>query len=190
MFLTYGLEHCLYLLVWVETCLVHKVVQPVIIEQSLGFRKSWLNRVEGRRIAHIIDCCHIELIINGLDCRRPMNRQHVHENCQRLFSWPFTKFFEVVYEVVRINSLRVNLSKLISSFLWHGSYHWTITSVDILLINSQIRVLGWPLTQLDRKFREIDFIKVDEASSLFFGLLNLLNNTLACLNIVLASTSW
>ena len=119
-----------------------------------------------------------------------MNRQHVHENGQRLLAWPSTKFFEVVYEVIRINSLRVNLIKLISSFFWHGSYFWTITSVDILLINSQIRVLSWPVTQLDRKFREIDLIKVDEASSLLFGLFKLLKNTLACLNIVLAGINW
>jgi len=119
-----------------------------------------------------------------------MNSQLVHENGKRLLSWLFTKFFEVVYEVVSINSLWMNLSKLVSSFLWHGSYHWTITSVDILLINSQIRVLGWPLTQLDSKLREIDLIKVDQASSLFFGLIYLLNNILAYLNIVLTSGIW
>jgi len=188
--LTYVLEHCLYFLVCVETFLVHKAVQPVLIEQSFCFRKRRLNRVESRRVSYIIDCFHIELIINGLDCLRSMNRQHVHENCQRLIAWPFTKFFEVVYEVVRINSLRVNLSKFIASFLWHGCYHWTITSVDILLINSQIRVLGCPLTRLDWKLREIDLIKVDETSSLFFGLIKLLKNILACLNIILASAEW
>ena len=63
------LERCLYLLVCVETCLVHQVVQPLIIEQALRFGECAFHGVKSRRVSHVEDCFHVELSVNGLDFR-------------------------------------------------------------------------------------------------------------------------
>ena len=182
--LTDLLERCLDLLVCVESCLVHQVVQPSLIKKPFCFAEWRLDRIVLRRISNIKYSFHVEFFVPWLDFLRLMNRKLIHKKGQRLLTWPFTKLFEVGYEIVRINGLWMNLSIFVASFLWHASYHWAIACVDVLLINGEIGVLGWPLTRLDRKFGEIDLIKVDEASSLLLGLLNLIKDIFAVLYIV------
>ena len=47
------LEYSLDLPVKVESSLVHKVVQPLVIEQPLHFREHCLYRVELRAVRHV-----------------------------------------------------------------------------------------------------------------------------------------
>ena len=68
----------------VESSLVHKVVQPLVIEQSLDFREHSFNCIEFRTVPDIEHSRDLQLLVVRLHVFRLVNRGIIHEQRKRL----------------------------------------------------------------------------------------------------------
>ena len=71
----------------------------------------------------------------------------------------------------------------------YGHDHTTVPRVDLLLVYSQIRVLGAPVSALDGQFGEVDFVKIYDSPAFAYGLSQFLKLCSAVLGVVGSETS-
>ena len=94
----------------IESSLVHKVVQPLVIEQSLDFREHCFNCIEFRTVADIEQSHDMQLLVVRLHIFRLVNRGIIHEQRKRLPTHSLRKTMKVVYEVFGIAGRFLNLN--------------------------------------------------------------------------------
>ena len=68
----------------VESCLVHKVIQPLVVEQSLDFGENCFNGIEFWTVPYIKHSGDLQLLVVRLHVFRLVNRGIIHEQCKRL----------------------------------------------------------------------------------------------------------
>ena len=169
------LERRLNFFVWIESNLVHKVVQSLIIEQAFYFGEHCLDWIEFWTVSDIPDRFHVQLRPPLFNTRLFVNTRIVHEKWNRFLPHLSAKLFEIVSEVFSLTCIVMDHDESNPVFFRHTSHNWTESNVNIFLIDSQVAVFLWPLTKFDWSFRKQDFIDIDDQSFFLFGLINIFN---------------
>ena len=137
-------ERVLYFSLNMEHLLVHEAVQPLMAVQSLYLREHCLDRVELWAVSHVEHGSDVQLYIVLFYLRCFVNRCTIKEQSKRLPVHLLRKQVNEVREVSTITRLFLHL-KMEHSFLSDCSYHVSIVSAHILLVDTEVGVLAGPL---------------------------------------------
>jgi hypothetical protein len=100
-----------------------------------------------------------------------MDTELIHEECKWLVSIFLPQLLQIWDECVSFDGRSVDLDELHTTLSWHGSYHWPISRVDVLLVDVLVVMLYRPVFWLDTQLGEINFVQEYQLAVLRSGTL-------------------
>ena len=157
-------KRCFDCLIGVETYFVDQTIQPSSVEYGLDSTKHRFYRIELRAVGHVVDWEDIELEILLLDHEGLVNGKLIHKESKRTLGMLSSKILQVQNEIISCDCWVMNTYQADSVLFSHGCNDWSISSVDVFLIDSEIGVPSRPISNENRSLREIDLIQIDDLS--------------------------
>ena len=122
----------------VESNLVDKIIQSLVVEDSLHFREYCLNRIEFRTISHVPYRGDLQIIEVALHSYCLVDGCIIHEQSERLAIHLLMQCLKIVYEVICITRRILNLYMKDASILCNRGDHIAISLAYLLLIDCEV----------------------------------------------------
>ena len=167
---------CFDCLIGVEANLVDQTVQSSSVEYRFDSAEHRFYRIELWAVGNIVDWEDVEPEILLLDQEGLVNGELIHKESKRTLGMLSSKILQVHNKIVSCDCRIMDTNQADSVLLAHGCNYWAIASVDVFLIDSEIGIASWPISNENRALREVDLVQVHDLSVLLSCFCDLLTN--------------